>query len=391
MANMTILQKIIIANLESKDGKVSIARIENLSNAIAKEFKKCKHFILKDFCISLSSIDKEIEDKDLSPKNSWLVNFAFQYNNTPGEYCKVCILGFENDVTSIREIGFLSCYDFKNLVIWKASFHLFKNEDGDYNYNCYGDDGTPDRIDYTKIPNLTKKWSKWKYTKCNKRLKYINILNCTNNHHILQDLNVTKAQYVCKLRADKWYEKIEREIEREVDTDTEKAISVLNKIYDSIINMTPLNNNILELFKNKSNMISFILTFVNDKYNQDLIKYIEDRYHINDIHSRHCLNKHNNPIDFFKDERSMYIFILIWVNNKTKNKLLCLTGIDKSSIKKLQKSIEKIAEIIKEKEDENTELALAYLNKRYKIIRNTVYEKLKKEKEEDDEEWWNIL
>ena len=378
MANMSILQKIIIANLEGKEGKVSIARIENLPNAIAKEFKKCKHFVLKESCISLTGTDEKIEDKDLSPKNRWLINFVFQYNNTPGEYCKVCILGFENDITNIHEIGFLSCYDVKKRVIWKASFQLFKNEDGDYNYICHGDDGASFRIEYTKIPNLTKKWSKWKYTKYNKNLKYINILNCPNNHHILQDLNVTKAQYICKNKADKWYEKIEKEIERESDINTGKAIDVLNKIYDSIINMTPLNNNILELFKNKSNMISFIVTFVNNKYNQDLIKYIEDRYHIDNIFSCRRLIKHNDPIDFFKDKRSMYIFILIWVNNKTKNKLLYLTGIDKSSLKELRKSTEKIAEIIKGKEDEDTELALAYLSKRYTSISRIVYEEMKK-------------
>lgn len=153
MANMTILQKIIIENLEGNDGRVSIARIENLVNAFTKELKKCENFVLKDSRIYLSSADKEIEDKDLSPKNEWLINFTFQYNGQ-GDYCEVRIFGFENDIINIREDGFLTCYGFENRRIWNASFRLLKNVDGNYNYICYGRDD--DRIDYTKMPNLTK-------------------------------------------------------------------------------------------------------------------------------------------------------------------------------------------------------------------------------------------
>ena len=129
--------------------------------------------------------------------------------------------------------------------------------------------------------------------------------------------------------------------------------------------MTPLNNNIVDFFKDESSMITFILTRFNDKVNEKLVSYINDQYIINKIQS--C-EQSINPVDFFKDKRSMYIFLLIWVKGRAKNKMLGLSDDVIKSSEKIHSTAKYIASVIKSEEDENTALALACLCKTCRSI-----------------------
>ena len=81
MTNMTILQKIIFANLRSIVGKISISRIENLIDKIDEEFKECEYFALDKssaettYYISGSS---KVRDKSKSPEDWWQISFKFR-------------------------------------------------------------------------------------------------------------------------------------------------------------------------------------------------------------------------------------------------------------------------------------------------------------------------
>ena len=72
--------------------------------------------------------------------------------------------------------------------------------------------------------------------------------------------------------------------------------------------------------------------------------------------------------DFFKDKRSMYIFLLIWVKGRAKNKMLGLSDDVIKSSEKIHSTAKYIASVIKSEEDENTALALACLCKTCRSI-----------------------